>query len=279
MDVIAILKQVYANNCYPWQNPQNITADVNCKKKLFTKASASKLRTSPFRSLQTKKRNNNSTASRSVNVRSRVSKKPTASKSRTRIVQTCLNSSDLPVATSSAEEEDMRLDNIARSYCLNAPAPSRLYALMLKLATFFFGFLEQRKVYDLRKQMFDINKCDRVLLVCTAPVRMDTGVSYMLEGNVVWRSPPLTAQQIIHNPEYLSGTMLTPNEVTNFLDEGTGFLYKIENVRRSELVWFKWPSNGSNCFGFVPQFVQDGKMQNFPRFGPVEWDQSRWTAE
>ena len=183
------------------------------------------------------------------------------------------------MARGPSEEEDRRLDDIARLHCLNAPAPSRLYALMLKLATFFFGFLELRKVYDLRKQKFDIDRCDRVLLVCTAPVRKDTGVRYMLEGNIVWRSPPLTAEQIIHTPEYLSGTMLTPNEVKNFLGSGTGYLYRIENVRRSELVWFRWPSNGSNCFGFVTQFVQEGEMSNFPRFGPVEWDQPRWTAE
>jgi hypothetical protein len=31
---------------------------------------------------------------------------------------------------------------------------------MLRLATFFFGFLEGRKIYELRTQKFDISKCE-----------------------------------------------------------------------------------------------------------------------
>jgi hypothetical protein len=184
----------------------------------------------------------------------------------------------LPVTRDPAEEEVRRWDDIARSHCLNAPI-SQLYALMLRLATFFFGFLEGRKVYELRKQNFDISKCERILLVCTAPVRKQTGINYILEGNIVWKSEALTAEQIVQNPEYLAGTMLTEKEVTDFLGSGKGYLYRIANVRRSELVWFHWLSNGSNCFGFVPQFVDVGEMHNFPRFGPVEWDQPRWREE
>ena len=139
--------------------------------------------------------------------------------------------SRLPVTRDPAEEEIRRLDEIARSHRLNAPI-SRLYAFMLRLATFFFGFLEGRKVYELRKQNFDISKCEGILLVCTAPVRKQTGINYTLEGKIVWKSEALTAEQIVSNPEYLAGTMLTEKEVTNFLGSGTGYLYMIENVRR-----------------------------------------------
>jgi hypothetical protein len=183
----------------------------------------------------------------------------------------------LPVTTDPAEEETRRLDEIARSHRLNAPM-SRLYAFMLRLATIFFIFLEGRKVYELRKQNFDISKCERIVLVCTAPVRKRTGINYTLEGNIVWKSEALTAEQIVSNLEYLAGTMLTEKEVTDFLGSDKGYLCIIANVSRSELIWFHWPSNRSNCFGFVPQFVHAGEMRDFPRFGPKDWDQPRWKA-
>jgi hypothetical protein len=66
--------------------------------------------------------------------------------------------SRLPVTRDPAQEEVRRLDEIARSHRLNAPI-TRLYAFMLRLATFFFGFLEGRKIYELRTQKFDISKC------------------------------------------------------------------------------------------------------------------------
>ena len=157
----------------------------------------------------------------------------------------------------------------------NAP-PCRLYAIMLSLATLFFGFLEGRKIYELRKQKFDFTKCDSIFMVCTEPVRRLTGVRYMLEGNITWMSKPLCADEIVCNKEYLAGTMLSDEEVKEYLGSGTGYLYKVENVRISNLIWFRWPSNGSNCSGFVPQFVINGQMKDRPRFGPVEWDQPEW---
>jgi hypothetical protein len=155
-------------------------------------------------------------------------------------------------------------------------APCRLYAIMLSLATLFFGFLEGRKKYELRKQKFDFTKCDRIFMVCTEPVRRLTGVRYMLEGNITWMSKPLCADEIVCNAKYLAGTMLSEEEVKEYLESGTGYLYKIENVRISNHIWFGWPSNGSNCSGFVPQFVINGQMNGLPRFGPVEWDRPEW---
>jgi hypothetical protein len=172
---------------------------------------------------------------------------------------------------------DRVLDETAGTHCQNA-APCRLYAIMLSLATLFFGFLEGRKVYELRKQKFDITKCERIFMVCTEPVRRLTGVRYMLEGNITWMSKPLCAEEIVCNPEYLAGTMLSVEEVKEYLESGTGYLYKIENVRISNYIWFGWPSNGSNCSGFVPQFVIEGQMKDLPRFGPIEWNQPEWNA-
>ena len=66
-------------------------------------------------------------------------------------------------------------------------APCRLYAIMLSLATLFFGFLEGRKKYELRKQKFDFTKCDRIFMVCTEPVRKIFVLGLQVDMVLSWR--------------------------------------------------------------------------------------------
>jgi hypothetical protein len=136
-------------------------------------------------------------------------------------------------------------------------------ALILSCATFWFGLLEGRKVFELRRARQEIPPGGlRVLLVCNKATRRRWHLSrIMAESRCTQRLGPFTAADIIGDPRLRAGVMVADDEIVRYLDGQKGFLYRLEAVKMSKAQWAAWSGNGSNGNNFLPKLDYQGRAR------------------